>query len=44
MSHARRLAAALPGGKLQIIERAGHFAYLTHGTEIFGRLLEDAER
>jgi pimeloyl-ACP methyl ester carboxylesterase len=44
MSHARRLAAALPGGKLQIVERAGHFVYLTHGTEIFGRLLEDADR
>jgi pimeloyl-ACP methyl ester carboxylesterase len=44
MTHARRLAAALPGGTLQIVERAGHFAYLTHGSEIFGRLLEDANR
>jgi pimeloyl-ACP methyl ester carboxylesterase len=44
MAHARRLAAALPGGSLQIVERAGHFAYLTHGGEIFGRLLEDAAR
>jgi pimeloyl-ACP methyl ester carboxylesterase len=44
MTHARRLAAALPGGNLQIVERAGHFAYLTHGAEIFGRLLDDAAR
>jgi pimeloyl-ACP methyl ester carboxylesterase len=44
MAHARRLAAALPGGTLQIVERAGHFAYLTHGADIFGRLLEDAAR
>jgi pimeloyl-ACP methyl ester carboxylesterase len=44
MTHARRLAAALPGGSLQIVERAGHFAYLTHSAEIFGRLVEDAAR
>jgi pimeloyl-ACP methyl ester carboxylesterase len=44
MTHARRLAAALPGGSLQIVERAGHFAYLTQGAEIFGRLVEDAGR
>jgi pimeloyl-ACP methyl ester carboxylesterase len=44
MTHARRLAAALPGGSLQVVERAGHFAYLTHAAEIFGRLLDDAAR
>jgi pimeloyl-ACP methyl ester carboxylesterase len=44
MTHARRLAAALPGASLQIVERAGHFAHLTHGGDIFGRLLDDAAR
>ena len=39
MAHARRLAVALPGGVLQEVPAAGHFLVVTHGREVFGRLL-----
>ena len=42
MTHARRLSVALPGGVLHQVPAAGHFLVVTHGREVFGRLLRDA--
>lgn len=42
MDHARRLADALPHGTLHEVPAAGHFLFVTHATEVFRALLEDA--
>lgn len=41
-THAHRLAAGLPHSSLEVVDGAGHFLVVEHGTEVFTRLLEDA--
>jgi pimeloyl-ACP methyl ester carboxylesterase len=42
MTHARRLAEALPSGTLHVVPEAGHFLAVTHTAEVFGHLLDAA--
>jgi len=38
----RRLAGAIPHGKLELVPDAGHFLVIEHGQDVFARLLADA--
>lgn len=40
MTHARRLASALPTATLHVVPDAGHFLVVKHGAEVFQGLLE----
>jgi pimeloyl-ACP methyl ester carboxylesterase len=42
MVHAHRLADELPRATRHEVPDAGHFLFVTHATEVFGGLLEDA--
>jgi pimeloyl-ACP methyl ester carboxylesterase len=38
----QRLAAAIPGARLEVVPDAGHYLVAEHGPEVFARLLADA--